>query len=68
MEVWLVRGGFTLGNSGLHGSQLMVAIHDVVDSRAAAVRAFLCDVGDLVLRVQGEFAVVRFQLAQEQGK
>ena len=64
----MVRGSFTLGNGHLRSPQLVVTIHDVVDSRAAAVRAFLCDVGDLVLRVQGEFTVVRFQLAQDHGK
>jgi len=68
VKVWFVRGSLTLGNSGLHRSQLVVAIHYVVDSCLFAVRALLRDVGDYVLRVQGELAIVRLQVAQEHGK
>ena len=68
VQVGLVRGGFAFGNGGLHCSQLVVAIHYVVDSGATAVRAFLCDVGDFLLRVEGEFTIVRLQLAQEHRK
>ena len=32
------------------------------------MRAFLRDVCDYVLRVQGELAIVRFQFAQEHGE
>jgi len=68
VQVGLVRCRFTCGNLGLHRSQLLVAVHDVVDCGAAAVRAFLCNVGDDGFGVQREFAVIRLQLAQEHGE
>jgi hypothetical protein len=68
VKVWLVRSGFALGDFSLHRSQLLVAVHDVVNSGAAAVRTFLCDVGDYGLRVQGKLAIIRFQFAKEHGE
>ena len=68
MQVGRIRSIFTVGDGGLQLPQLGVAIHDVIDSRAAAAWAFLRNVGNLIPGIQDEFALVRFQLAEEHGK
>ena len=68
MEIRLICGGFALRNGGLNRPQLTISVHHVVDSGTAAVRTLLRDVGYFILRVQGEFAFVRLQLAQQHGE
>ena len=49
---------------GLNLPQFAIAVHHIVNGRAAAVGAFLRHMGDFVLRIESQLAIVRLELAQ----
>ncbi len=56
---------FAFGNARLQFPELLVAVHDVVEGRAAAVRTLLRDMSDLVVGTQAELTVVGFEFAKQ---